>query len=474
MDNRGHVWQPGDLLAGRYQVSECLRRAGTCCLYRVRDTSRNMPQLALGPAPGCAATPEGLAWFETYCTSVLSIKPHPNVLAARRMDRHQGVAFLVMRNASGLFWDGAISGERLTDLARMLDVAGQVARGIAALHSQDRMHYNVKPANVLLTDEGVAKLWRYGEAGAKTRVYASPEQLAGAAELTPASDVWSWAVSVLHMFVGKATWKSGTKGPVILARYMRNGPAKRNLPLMPGRAAQILADCFLSDPGTRPSDLAEVADEFEAMREALAEGTAEFPPPVEPVRAGRNPAPQAGEAAEPQVAGGDAELWDEADVLEPEPDWIVEDGQGEATILAGDPGAGLAVQGPAEAARSGGSSEPGTDLAPREAETGAAAPAGEPVGVPPAAEPRAGGEAVVLGAGTRAPQTDASGTGAAAGQGRAELTARPQEEPDLRPESMGAEEREPPARTPAGRTVGTDRRAPRRRAGGRRWRFHQR
>jgi len=171
-----------------------------------------------------------------------------------------------MEDVEGRCWDSVIFDGSLGDLPSMLDVALQVASGVAWLHAHGVIHYNLKPANVWISNAGVAKVWKYGEADAKTRVYASPEQLAHQQPLTQATDVWSWAVSVLHMFVGRAVWDRGPAATGVLRRYMQNGPAVKGLPLMPGSLAGLLARSLRRDPEQRTITMDELAEKLGGLR----------------------------------------------------------------------------------------------------------------------------------------------------------------------------------------------------------------
>jgi serine/threonine protein kinase len=271
-------WQTERLLADRYRVKACLRQSGSCHLHRVQDVFRDTSHLALRPSPKVLSREGGHEWFEHYCRNALSVRRHPNVLTCERMTHDGDMPFLIMEDVEGDWWDTAVSDGQLVELSRMLDVAWQVAEGLAWLHSQGQIHYNVKPANVLICNSGLVKVLKYGEVEARTRAFASPEQMAGEHPLTQATDVWSWAVSVLHMFVGRAAWPSGQKAPIALRRYMQSGSAKPGIALMPGTLAELLAKCFKSDPDERVIDMAEIA---EAVKEIHASAASEAELPAE-------------------------------------------------------------------------------------------------------------------------------------------------------------------------------------------------
>lgn len=284
-------WDPEQLLVDRYRVRDCIRQSSSCQLFRVQDVFRGTYRLVLRPSPRVVTREGWREWFAEFCRNALTVPAHPNVVTCERMTEEGGLPFLIMEDVQGRGWDSMISDRSLSDLAQMLDIALQTAQGVAWLHRHDRIHYNVKPGNVLVCRSGVSKVWKYGEPGAKTRAYASPEQLAGDRPLTGATDVWSWAVSVLHMFVGRVVWKSGEDAPKALLRYMQTGPAEPRIPLMPGSVARLLSKCFKSSPDERIIAMDTIA---EALEGTLAHSAAASP---------RHDAP-AGPASPPNADAG--------------------------------------------------------------------------------------------------------------------------------------------------------------------------
>ncbi len=168
-------------------------------------------------------------------------------------------------------------------LKRILDMGIQMAWGMDYAHSKGLIHQDIKPANVLLTRDGIAKLTDFGMAQASARLnpspdvqqavepvgpdgqtiivqtagmtpaYCSPEQ-ANLQPLSRRTDVWSWAICMLEMFHGRRTWKSGQYIEDYLNDYLSSGPVVSAIPLMPGKVAQLLRQCFSQDQAFRPRD----------------------------------------------------------------------------------------------------------------------------------------------------------------------------------------------------------------------------
>ncbi|BCL79175.1 hypothetical protein ccbrp13_16400 [Ktedonobacteria bacterium brp13] len=170
-------------------------------------------------------------------------------------------------------------------LERLLDVAIQCAWGLHAAHEHGLVHQDIKPANVMLTSQGIAKVTDFGLAKARamageqevpegdehhsilvssrgmTPAYCSPEQAAGL-PLSRRTDIWSWGISVLEMWLGKVTWQSGIQAREVLANYkLRDG----SIVPMPTDLVQLLERCFAWRPEKRPTTMLEVATELQTL-----------------------------------------------------------------------------------------------------------------------------------------------------------------------------------------------------------------
>lgn len=219
---------------------------------------------------------------------------------------------LADQTRSGALYEG---GERAA-LRRVLTAAVQAAWGLAAAHVGGLLHLDVKPANLLVGEDGAVKLTDFGLAAAPgwtdeqrmqlqavveyvtgvpgvseeqrelmraifrnelhragprssaevlqvsgaatgTAGYASPEQ-AEERQLGIPADVWSWAVTVLELLVGERTWLSGTVAALVL-QAARAQPLTSNSLRVPPALADLLERCLHTEPGERPHSLGEIA-----------------------------------------------------------------------------------------------------------------------------------------------------------------------------------------------------------------------
>jgi WD40 repeat protein len=172
-----------------------------------------------------------------------------------------------------------------TPLDTVLEIAIEIAWGIGYTHERGLVHQDIKPQNVLLTTGGLAKITDLGLAragacdattpvsgsdtvlapsGGYTPAFASPEQLAGAALLTPGTDLYSFALTVVAMLAGGHDWNLGVLGPARLERLVGDPTASR-VGELPRDLTDLLARCLDHDAHQRPHSMDEVADHLGAI-----------------------------------------------------------------------------------------------------------------------------------------------------------------------------------------------------------------
>jgi WD40 repeat protein len=114
--------------------------------------------------------------------------------------------------------------------------------------------------------------WRQSDlasCGGMTPAYCSPEQANGE-PLSFKTDIWSWAISIYEMFIGRPPCRRGGQfAGDIFDTYLAQGRASESLLPFPPRLVSLLAECFQRDPGKRPKDLKSVAEEVISIYEEM-------------------------------------------------------------------------------------------------------------------------------------------------------------------------------------------------------------
>ena len=308
-DESPNDWQVDDVVLDLYEIKGVFSSGGMGLVYRARHRSWNMDLVIKSPRSEIVAQAGGREAFIREAETWMELGLHPHIVTCyyvRTIDEIPRVFAEYVDGGSLKDWidDGRLyQGGPEKALERILDVSIQFARGLGYAHGQNLVHRDVKPANVLLTADGTVKVTDFGLAKARpeetvtvtdaqgrerqattvmmTPAYCSPEQserdaLARAGvdskqwpELGRATDTWSWAVSVLHMFTSDLTWTSGLVAPYVLDNLLRDGPPEPQLPTIPEELAELLKRCFREDPTERPQEMETLADELISLYEKV-------------------------------------------------------------------------------------------------------------------------------------------------------------------------------------------------------------
>ena len=220
--------------------------------------------------------------FTNECQTWIALGLHPNVAVCHYVRRIHDVPCVFAEFVDGgsladwIRLRKLYSSDSGETLLRLLDVGIQFAHGINHAHENGIIHRDVKPSNALLTSRGQLKVTDFGLARAMTAAaesgrssgsqyaewmtpaYSSPEQ-SMRRPVSPATDVWSWAVSFLEMFVGGVIWDRGSAAGAALEEYLRTGPLHSEIPMMPESVVGLLRKCLDPTPSQRPASMAEVA-----------------------------------------------------------------------------------------------------------------------------------------------------------------------------------------------------------------------
>lgn len=292
------VWHTGEVILDLYEVKQVHESGGMGLVYRVRHRGWNVELAVKCPRPDHIRTEAQKANFEREAETWVNLGLHPHTVSCYYVRRLGGLPRVFAEYVEGGSLKDWIDSGKLYEggpnrvLDRILDVAIQFAWGLHHAHEQGLIHRDVKPGNVMMTPEGVAKVSDFGLAkaqttpeeaaaagsgrgvrvsvGGMTRAYCSPEQ-ANREELTHKTDLWSWAVSVLEMFTGEVTWGSGTAAAESLTGYLEVGSGDGKIPPMPRDLAALLRRCFQHDPGMRPGDMQEVVTALRTVYEQAAQ-----------------------------------------------------------------------------------------------------------------------------------------------------------------------------------------------------------
>lgn len=277
-------WQPGDTILDLYEVKKVLGQGGMGNVYLIHHKSWNMDLAVKSPLPGLFTEQKAAENFIREAETWVNLNLHPNIVQCYYVRTIGGIPRIFAEYVPGGTLHHWIAQRKLTQLDQILDVAIQFAWGLHAAHEQGIVHQDVKPFNVLITSDGTPKVSDFGLARAKnitgsnvattpdnmvtmaglfTTAYCSPEQARGE-KLSRKTDIYSWAVSVLQMFVGDIVWQNGLQAPQVLKAY-RSLLGPKFIVKMPKKLAKLLKQCLCMRPDDRPKDMLEIASSLQEV-----------------------------------------------------------------------------------------------------------------------------------------------------------------------------------------------------------------
>ncbi len=311
-DARANVsleWNVGDVILDKYEVKQIHSGGGMGLVYRVFHKDWELDIAVKNPRAEHFQNQQQKENFVRECLTWIGLGLHEHIVCCYYVRMLGNIPRVFAEYVEGGSLKDWIESKKLYEggseeaLKRMLDIAIQAAWGLQHAHEQGLVHQDIKPANILLTPEGIAKVTDFGLAkaraatgeqtvhggrqsilvssGGHTPAYCSPEQ-ANKQPLTRRTDIWSFGLCILEMFAGEVFWQTGQLAPQALQSYLDNGPEDNSIPKMPTGLANLLSKCFKQSSEERPRDMAEVISSLRQSYEQAIGGTypREAPEPV--------------------------------------------------------------------------------------------------------------------------------------------------------------------------------------------------
>ena len=265
----------GRTLGERYRVDAVVGRGGMGAVFRATDLRLDRAVAVKVVTVEDDADGRARARFLREAQAAARIR-HPHVVGVYDFgtDATLGLDFLVMELLEGEDLSRRLARETLLSPDEAATVFRQAAEGLAAGHRMGLVHRDVKPGNVflvsgrgthaMLLDYGVAQM-EVDDTETRTHLtrmgkqplspaYASPEQIRGAAALTPASDVFSLGITMYRAATGTPPFSAADLERMAAGAGVPLVPPLQHVPELDPAMAAALEQALQPDPLARPAD----------------------------------------------------------------------------------------------------------------------------------------------------------------------------------------------------------------------------
>ncbi len=287
--------EPETLIDGRYRVLSRLGSGGMADVYLAHDQLLGREVAVKVLHHHFAEDQEFVERFKREASSAAALS-HPNIVGIFDRGEWNGTYYIAMEYVAGRSLKAIVREAGPLDPALAIDTVIQILRAARFAHRRGVIHRDLKPHNVILDEEGRARVTDFGiaRAGASdmtltgsimgTAQYLSPEQAQGYA-VSAASDIYSVGVILYELLTGVVPFEGETAVAIAFKQVsaVPRPPSELN-PALPHSLDAVVLRALAKDPIERYADDDELIAALEAERERLPGGGSDghVPPPYDP------------------------------------------------------------------------------------------------------------------------------------------------------------------------------------------------
>ncbi len=261
-----------------YDIIEKVGAGGMGSVWRAKQTALDR-DVAIKILPPSAAGDS--AFVETFMREARAVAKlnHENIVQGIDFGESNGLYYFAMEFIDGPTVKELVDGSGMLTEARALDIAEGVCRGLAHAHAAGIVHLDVKPANVILTLGGIAKVVDLGlargygkdsvQAGMAvgTPHYMSPEQASGSEHIDLRTDLYSLGTTMYYMLTGRPPFEAEKSSEVMLKHVEAEAvPVREARRDVSAGTSKLIEKLMAKAPGDRPQTAGDVIAEIERIR----------------------------------------------------------------------------------------------------------------------------------------------------------------------------------------------------------------
>ena len=262
----------GKIIGNRYEILEEVGLGGMATVYKAKDHVLNRLVAVKVLKDEFTTDTEFIKRFNTEAQAAASLS-HPNIVSIYDVghEDENNLYYIVMELVQGKTLKEIINSEGILSWKWAVNIAMQIASALELAHKNGIVHRDIKPHNIIITEDGIAKVTDFGIAKAVSNStitafgttigsvhYFSPEQAKGG--FTDAkSDLYSLGVVMYEMLTGKVPFDADTPVSVAL-KHMQEDPKEpiELNPEIPSAVNQIVIKAMQKEPSARYQNATEM------------------------------------------------------------------------------------------------------------------------------------------------------------------------------------------------------------------------
>lgn len=264
---------------GDFELKKRLGKGGMGEVFLARQISLDRMVALKTLSKELAKKGDFVARFEREAKSMAKID-HPNVVKIYAVDSFKGIHFAAIEYIDGQSIQRWLDQLGRFSVADAIYVAIVSAEALKHAHSQNMVHRDIKPDNILVTQKGIVKVADFGLAkamdeevsmtqsgtGLGTPLYMAPEQARNAKHVDERVDIYALGATLYHLLTGKLPFLGNTAFELILAKEKGTYPTARSIrPEIPERLDLIIDKMMAKDPSHRYKSCEEVVRDLAAL-----------------------------------------------------------------------------------------------------------------------------------------------------------------------------------------------------------------
>lgn len=272
------LFPSGSTIGGRYKIDELLGEGGMAYVYLAEDLETQKKVAIKILRRELTNDEELIKRFDTEARAISSLS-YPNIVKIYDVGMQDGIRYMVMEYVEGITLKELITKNKKIMWEVALPIAIQIGLALDNAHKNGIIHRDIKPHNIMITKDFIAKVTDFGIARATSANtvtlsgnkaygsvhYFSPEQARGGI-VGEQSDIYSMGVLLYEMLTGRVPFNGDTSVSIALKHIQQKPvPPKEINPEIPEGLNNIVLKCMRKSIGERYSKARELVDELDAF-----------------------------------------------------------------------------------------------------------------------------------------------------------------------------------------------------------------